>query len=84
MMKSKPLSNEDYVKLLEEQRYDEILLACKDYIKDRVDAYLRNFHYYKQFQGDFYHEVCIHVLTKSLPSPAFLKACQNGNAFKLI
>lgn len=79
---TKPTSNEEYIVLLEEQQYDEILLECKDYIKEKVDSYLRNFHYYHQFRTDFYHEVCIHILTKSLPSPAFLKACKNGNTFK--
>ncbi len=82
MKESPPLSNQEYVELLEAQRYDEILLHCQGYIKQKVASYLRNFQYYYQFDDDFYHEVCIHILTKSLPSSAFLEACQNGNSFK--
>jgi hypothetical protein len=76
------LSNEEYVQMLEEQRFDEILSDCQDYIKQKVDVYLQNFKYYSQFSKDFYHEVYIHISTKSLRSEAFLNACKNGNSFK--
>ena len=79
---NQPLSNEDYVRLLEEERYEEILTNCHDYIKEKVETYLRNFPYYHQFRKDFFHEVYIHMMTRSLPSPAFLQACQNGNSFR--
>lgn len=77
-----PLSNDDFLILLKEQRYDDILVQCQDFIRKKVDTYLKNFQYYHQFQEDFFHEVCIHILTKSLPSPGFLKACEEGNTFK--
>ena len=77
-----PLSNDDFIFLLKEQRYDEILVNCQEFIRKKVDTYLNKFHYYKQFNEDFFHEVCIHILTKSLPSPGFLKACEEGSTFK--
>jgi hypothetical protein len=82
MRELKLLDNEDYVELLAEGQYDEVFSHCQGFIKDKVESYLRNFPYYYQFRKDYLHEVYIHILTKSLPSPAFLKACQSGNSFK--
>lgn len=76
------LSQQDFVKLLETKDYDGIFRHCQDFIKSKVERYLKKFHQYEQYTEDFYHEVCIHLLTKSLPSPAFLKACKKGNNYK--
>ena len=81
-MLNSSLSSEDYVGLLEQGRYAEILEHCYAFIEDKVESYLRRFYQYYQYSEDFFHEVYIHLLTKSLPSEAFLKACQEGNAFK--
>ncbi len=82
MSSSPPLAHEDLLGLLKEEKYSDILLACQDFIRQKVDLYLRNFQHYHQYRGDFYQEVCIHILTRSLPSPAFQEACQNANTFK--
>ncbi|MCU0443312.1 MAG: hypothetical protein MUE85_00240 [Microscillaceae bacterium] len=82
-MKSKKLfTNEEYVALLTAKQYNELILACDGYIREKVELYLRNFPYHYQYRQDYTQEVLIHILTKSLPSPAFLLACENGNSFK--
>lgn len=81
MKLNKTLSEEGYVRLLEEGKYEEILSCCQDFIKRSVQNYLRNFQYYNQFSEDFLQDVYIHLHTKSLPSPAFLNACRQGNSF---
>ncbi|GAB4399788.1 MAG: hypothetical protein OHK0053_20570 [Microscillaceae bacterium] len=77
------LKDEELHQLLEKGQYETILIHCQQYIENKVERYLKNFKYYQQFQHDFYHEVCIHVLTKSLPSGAFLEAVRNGTSFTL-
>lgn len=75
-------ANEEYLNLLQEKRYEDIFLSCKDYIQQKVNHYLKDFKYYHQFADDFYHEVCIHVYSKALPNPAFLEALRNGVSFR--
>ncbi|NJL12864.1 MAG: hypothetical protein HC913_07610 [Microscillaceae bacterium] len=77
------LNDEELHQLLEQGQFESILVNCQQYIESKVERYLKNFKYYQQFQHDFYHEVCIHVLTKSLPSAAFLEAVRNGTSFTL-
>lgn len=71
-----------YLQLLEDKKYEEVFLSCKDYIQQKVHQYLKDFKYYQQFNDDFYHEVCIHIYSKALPSRAFLEALRNGNSFR--
>lgn len=75
-------NNDDYVSLLEAKRYDEIIEKSYEFIQKKVHNYLHKFYHYQQYADDFLHEVYIHLLTKSLPSEAFLKACQEGTNFK--
>jgi DNA-directed RNA polymerase specialized sigma24 family protein len=78
----KLLTNEAYVALLAAQQYNELIELCDDYIREKVEMYLRSFPYHYQYRQDYLQEVLIHILTKSLPSKAFLQACENGNSFK--
>jgi DNA-directed RNA polymerase specialized sigma24 family protein len=76
------LTDEEYLNLLEDNKYEDVFLSCKDYIQQKVNQYLKDFKYYHQYNDDFYHEVCIHVYSKSLPSIAFLEALRSGNSFR--
>jgi hypothetical protein len=78
----KILSDELCVALLTAQKYNELIELCDDYIHEKVEMYLRSFPYHYQYRQDYRQEVLIHILTKSLPSQAFLQACENGNSFK--
>lgn len=71
-----------YLQLLEEKKYEEVFLSCKDYTRQKVNQHLKDFKYYHQFSDDFYHEVCIHIYSRALPSRAFLEALKNGNSFR--
>lgn len=73
---------QDYLTLLQEGNYNEILLKCNDFICRKVSLYLKRFPAYEQYTNDFHQEVCIHLLSRSLPSDAFIKACQNNTTFK--
>lgn len=76
------LNNDDYISLLENANYDKIIEDSYEFIKNKVYSYINKFYHYQQYADDFLHEVYIHLLTKSLPSEAFLKACQEGSNFK--
>jgi len=76
------LSQQEFIKLLENRQYQYIFEQIQDYIAQKVDIYLHQFRAYQPYQEDFKQEVFISLLSKALPSKALLKACQEGISYR--
>lgn len=84
-MKSKKdlnLSQIEFVALLENQQYKYIFEQIQTYTAEKIRNYLSQFKAYQAYQEDFIQDVFISLLSKSLPSQAFLKACKEGISYR--